>query len=77
MGKILLGANAVIVGVRSPPLREMAKRWGEGLPGANQGTVRRPVFLGPRLSCPGGPVRAWGTSNQWPPHLELLAPFYQ
>jgi hypothetical protein len=24
-----------LTGVRSPPLREMAKRWGEGPPGAN------------------------------------------
>ncbi len=44
MGKILLEANAVIVGVQRPPLREMAKGSGQGLPGANRGTARRAVF---------------------------------
>jgi len=37
-------ARALPAGVRSPPLREMAKRWGQGLPGANRGTAPRAVF---------------------------------
>jgi len=37
-------ASFFLAGVRSPPLREMAKGSGQGLPGANRGTARRAVF---------------------------------
>jgi hypothetical protein len=44
-------------GVRSPPLREMAKRWGEGLPGANPEMTRKAVFSEGRTLC----VREYGS----------------
>ena len=44
-------ANGVIAGVRSPPLREMAKRRREGLTGANPEMTREVVFSEGRTLC--------------------------
>ena len=40
-----------LAGVRSPPLREMAKRWGEGPPGANLEMARKAIFSEGRTLC--------------------------
>jgi hypothetical protein len=46
-----------LTGVRSPPLREMAKRWGQGLPGADLEMARKVVFSEGRTLC----VREYGS----------------
>jgi hypothetical protein len=51
MGRSFGASEASFAGVRSPPLREMAKRWGEGLPGANPEMARKAVFSEGRTPC--------------------------
>ena len=44
MGRSLGASEASFEGVRSPPLCEMAKRWGEGPLGANLEMARKAIF---------------------------------
>jgi hypothetical protein len=76
MGRSLGASEALFEGVRSPPLRGGAKRWGEGPPGANPGMARKLVFSEGRglrvrvarpRECRGIPFAADGlTMSRWP-----------
>ena len=57
MGRSLGASEALFAGVRSPPLREMAKRRREGLTGANPEMTRKAVFSEGRTLC----VREYGS----------------
>jgi len=51
MGRSPGESEVSLAGVRSPPLREMAKRRREGLTGANPEMTRKAVFSEGRTLC--------------------------
>jgi hypothetical protein len=75
-GHMPRSSQAFLAGVRSPPLREMAKRRREGLTGANPEMTRKAVFSEGRTlcvrvarprECRGIPFAADGlTMSRWP-----------